>query len=44
LIICKAFRGNSKVSRALSRVAVAVREEIVKFVKHSAEASELVGL
>jgi hypothetical protein len=39
----QAFRGSSKVSRAVSRVAVAIREEIVKFLRHSAEASELVG-
>jgi len=42
-IICKALRGSSRVPRAVSRVAVAVREGIGPFVRHSWEAAELVG-
>jgi hypothetical protein len=37
-IICKAFSGSSRVNRVVGRVAVAVREAIGSFVKHSAEA------
>ena len=39
-IICKAFRGSSRVSRAESRVAVVVREGIGACVRHSGEAAE----
>ena len=42
-IICKAFSGSSRVNRAVGRVAVAVREGIGSFVRHSGEAAELVG-
>jgi hypothetical protein len=41
-IICKAFTGN-RVSKAVSRVAVAVKGKIGSFVRHSAEVAELVG-
>ncbi len=43
-INCKAFRGSSRVGRAVSRVTVAVREGIGSFVRHSGEAAELAGL
>jgi len=39
-IICKSFRGSSRVSGAKSRVAVVVREEIGLFVRPSREAAE----
>ncbi len=42
--ISQAFRGSSRVSRAVSRVAVAVREGIGSFVRHSAEAAELAAV
>jgi hypothetical protein len=35
--------GSSRVSRAVSRVAVAIREGNGSFVRHSVEAAELVG-
>jgi hypothetical protein len=38
----KAFRGSSRVSRAVSRVAKVMREGILSFVRHSGEAAELV--
>jgi hypothetical protein len=34
---------SNRISRAISRVAVAVREGIGSFVRHSGEAAELVG-
>jgi hypothetical protein len=43
LIIWRAFRGSSRVNRALSRVAVAERKGIGPFVRHSGEAAELIG-
>ena len=42
-IICKAFRRSSRVPRAVTRVAVAVREGIGSFVRHSGEAAEFLG-
>jgi hypothetical protein len=41
--ICKAFMGSNRVSSAVSRVAVAVREGIGSFVRHSGEAAEFQG-
>jgi hypothetical protein len=35
--------GSNRASRAVSRVAVAVREGIGSFVRHSGEPTELVG-
>jgi hypothetical protein len=39
----QAFRGSSRVSRVVSREAVADREGILSFIKHPGEAAELVS-
>ncbi len=40
----RGIMGSNRLSRAVSRVAVAVREGIGSFVRHQGEAAELVGL
>jgi hypothetical protein len=39
-VVFKAFRGSSRVSRAASSVAVAVKEGIGLFVRHSGEVAD----
>jgi hypothetical protein len=40
----KAFRGSSRVSRGVCKVAVAIRKSIGSFLRHSGEAAELVWM